>query len=182
MSATGIRRLNWGCGGAGEHGWINSDRREGPNVNLVCDIREGLKLDTGSVDYAVAIHALPEIPWPDLPQVLGELRRVLRTGGVLRLALPDAEKGLEAYARGDSTYFLVPDDDLRSLGGKFVLHMLWYSYTRILFTHEFIEEVLRKAGFREVTFCGFRETASAHPGIVELDNREAESLFVEAVK
>jgi SAM-dependent methyltransferase len=182
MSEAGLRRLNWGCGGAGEHGWINSDRREGPNVNLCCDIREGLTLETDSIDYCVSIHALPEVPWPDLPQVLGELRRVLKPGGVLRLALPDLEKGIQAYLRGDSTYFLIPDEDMRCLGGKFILHMLWYSYTRTMFTGDFIEEVLRKAGFREVNLCAFRQTASEHPGIIDLDNREAESLFVEAVK
>jgi hypothetical protein len=30
--------------------------------------------------------------------------------------------------------------------------------------------------------CAYRLTASAHAEIVELDNRERESLFVEAVK
>jgi len=33
-----------------------------------------------------------------------------------------------------------------------------------------------------VAHCAFRQTASAHPGIIELDNRENESLFVEGYK
>ena len=42
--------------------------------------------------------------------------------------------------------------------------------------------MLLKAGFSRVMHCGFKETATRWPEIVELDNRERESLFVEAVK
>ena len=36
--------------------------------------------------------------------------------------------------------------------------------------------------FRSIVRCGFRRTASPYPRIVELDNRERETLFLEAVK
>ena len=45
-----------------------------------------------------------------------------------------------------------------------------------------IEELLFKSGFSRVDRCAFQQTASAFPEITELDNRERESLFVEAVK
>jgi predicted SAM-dependent methyltransferase len=106
----------------------------------------------------------------------------LKPGGVLRIALPDLDKGIEAYHRRDSTYFKVPDEDAESVGAKFVTQMVWYGYSRSLFTHEFIEEQLLKAGFTSVQHCTFKQTASKHPEIVRLDNREQESLFVEAVK
>jgi predicted SAM-dependent methyltransferase len=179
---TAIRRLNWGCNTDTPEGWINSDMKEGPGIDIRCDIREGLPIDADSLDYAVAIHALPEVPYPDLVPVLAELRRVLKPGGVLRLALPDLDKGIRAYLNNDRDYFLVPDDDAQSIGAKFITQMIWYGYSRSLFTHDFIAELLRKAGFGRVNRCEFRQTQSPHPGIVELDNRERESLFVEAVK
>jgi SAM-dependent methyltransferase len=181
-SATATRRLNWGCGGIPSPGWINSDRKRAPGVDLCCDIREGLPLDDDTIDYAVSIHALPELSLDQLVPALRELRRVLRRGGVLRLGLPDLERGFRAYADGERDYFLVPDGDVRSLGGKLVTQLLWYGYSRSLFTADFIEELLREAGFREVVHCGFRETSSPIDDIVELDDRERESLFVEAVK
>jgi hypothetical protein len=49
-------------------------------------------------------------------------------------------------------------------------------------TYDFLDEWLGKAGFARVRRCSFRETASRHPGIVDLDDRERESLFVEATK
>jgi SAM-dependent methyltransferase len=136
-SKIGVKRLNWGCGGWCEPGWINSDQKEGPGI-LSCDIRNGLPLETDSIDYAVSIHALPEVPYPELVPVLQELRRVIKPGGVLRLALPDLEKGFEAYRRKDRDYFLIPDEDMQSLGGKLVLQLIWYGYSRTPFTYDFI--------------------------------------------
>lgn len=177
-----LRRLNWGCGGHAAAGWINSDQKDGPGIDLSCDIREGLPLASDSIDYAVSIHALPEVPYSELIPVLTELRRVLKPGGVLRLALPDLLKGVRAYERNDRDYFLVPDEDATRIGAKLVLQLIWYGYSRTLFTSDFIEEMLLKAGFAEVMHCEYRRTRSIHHEIIELDNREAESLFVEAIK
>jgi predicted SAM-dependent methyltransferase len=139
-------------------------------------------LDTGSIDYAVSIHALPEVPYPDLVPVLKELERVLKPNGVLRLGLPDLDRTIQAYLKEDRSYFLIPDEEATSLGAKFVVHLIWYGYTRSFFTHDFIKELLLKAGFRRVDRCIFGKTNGPYPGIVELDNREEESLFVEAIK
>jgi predicted SAM-dependent methyltransferase len=177
-----VRRLNWGSGAVGVAGWINSDMKRGPGIDISCDILDGLPLEDGTLDYAVSIHALPMIAYPDLVPVLQELRRVLKPGGVLRLGLPDADRAIDAYMRGRRDYFLVPDEEVQSLGGKFVVHMVWYGYTRTMFTQDFIAELLGKAEFSAVTPCKFRQTCSSYDGIVDLDNREEESLFVEAVK
>jgi predicted SAM-dependent methyltransferase len=182
QAAGGVRRLNWGCGEWTTIGWINSDIKANPGVDLVADIRDGLPLESDSIDYAVSVHSLPEIPFTEIVPTLAELRRVLKPGGVLRLALPDLDKGIDAYHRKDSAYFKVPDQDAKSVGAKFVTQMVWYGYSRSLFTHEFIEEQLEKAGFSRVDHCSFQQTASPYPEIVTLDNRERESLFVEAVK
>jgi predicted SAM-dependent methyltransferase len=182
VGAVEVKRLNWGCGDEPEPGWINSDVKKRPWIDLPCDIRDGLPLADDSIDYAVSIHALPEIPYPDLVPVLRELRRVLKRGGVLRLALPDLDKAIEAYLTRDEDYFLIPDEDAETISSKFVVQTVWYGYSRSLFTHDFIEEILRKAGFAEVVRCGYRQTPSRFGEIVALDSREKESLFVEAIK
>ncbi len=181
MNAT-LRRLHWGCGGSARPGWINSDIKGGPGIDLSVDIREGLPLEDSSVDYVVSVHALQEIHLRHLVPVLSELRRVLAPGGVLRLVLPDLIKGVRAYEKGEREYFLVPDEDARSLGAKLVVQLMWYGYSRTLFTPEFIEEWLLKAGFARVDHCDYRQTASPFNEITAFDNRERESLFVEATK
>jgi ubiquinone/menaquinone biosynthesis C-methylase UbiE len=176
------RRLNWGCGTITPPGWINADKIPSPGVDLAGDILHGLCLDDDSVDYAVSIHALVELPFAQIEDALWELRRVLKRGGVLRLGLPDLDKAIDAYRRGDAGYFLIPHEVCTSLSGKLIAQIVWYGRSRTPMTYEFTAELLQKAGFRNICRCDFRQTAGPFPAIVDLDNREQESFFVEAVK
>jgi SAM-dependent methyltransferase len=177
-----VHRLNWGCGPAPAPGWINSDRLAACGVDLCCDIREGLPVADSLFDYAVGIHALQDVPYLDVRPVLAELRRVLAPGGVLRLALPDFEKSIDAWRRGDAAYFYIPDGEVTSIGGKLIVQAIWYGSVRTPFTFDFIEELALGVGFDRISRCAFQRTDSPYPEIVTLDNRERESLFVEAVK
>ncbi len=179
---TAVKRLNWGCGGEGVAGWINADLKEGPGIDVTGDIRDGLPLESDSIDYVVSIHALPEIHYTELVDVMRELRRVLKAGGTLRISVPNIDRAIDAYRRGDREFFAIPDEDALSMGAKFVTHLVWYGYTRSLFTKDSMEELLRKAGFDTIHHCRFQWTESEHDEIVALDDREGESLFVEAVK
>jgi hypothetical protein len=149
---------------------------------LVADVIEGLPLDANSIDYAVSVHALPELPYGELVPALAEIRRVLKPGGVLRLVLPDLELAIDAYRAGDERYFELVAKDATSPGGRLITQLLWYGYSRTLFTADFSVELLEKAGYVNVAICQAHRTASEFPEIVELDNRESESLYVEATK
>jgi predicted SAM-dependent methyltransferase len=177
-----VRRLHWGCGDNVVPGWINADRRERPGVAISGDIRDGLPLESGSIDYIVSIHALQDLPYFDVVPALEELRRVLVPGGVLRLGLPDMDRAIAAYLRNDADYFYVPDSDSATTAGKMIIQLTWYGDSRIMFTYDFAREVLTKAGFRAVTRCAYRETVSPFLEIIALDNRERETLFIEAAK
>jgi len=182
MAEQALRRLNWGSGTEPPEGWINCDIKQAPGIDISCDIRDGLPLEDDSIDYAVSIHAFPELPYPDVEPAMAELRRALKPNGVLRLSLPDMEKAMHAYSEGNADYFLIPDDDARSIGGKLIVQLTWYGYSKSMYTFDFTEELLYRAGFRRVVRCRYRETVSEHPGIVALDNRERESFFVDAFK
>jgi SAM-dependent methyltransferase len=177
-----MRRLHWGCGPITPYGWVNSDIEAAPGVDVVADILQGLPLPDNAFDYVVSIHTLPEIPFAQLGRALVELRRVLVPGGVLRLSLPDLEKAIQAYVSRDIDYFLIPDDVSPSLTGKMITQLLWYGRSKSLFTADFTAELLVKCGFQSIQKCAFRQTLSPYPGIVELDDRELESLFIEARK
>jgi predicted SAM-dependent methyltransferase len=176
------RRLNWGCGPEPAPGWINADRIDAPGIEVLGDIRHGLALPADHVECAVAIHALQDLPYLDVVPALQELRRVLRPGGVLRVAVPDLERALRAYLSRDHAYFYVPDAHATSIGTKLVTQIIWYGSVRTPFTFDALAELLERAGFRDVMRCAYRRSAYGDEALVALDNRERESLFVEARK
>jgi|SRR5919198_5942875 predicted SAM-dependent methyltransferase len=175
-------RLNWGCGSVIAAGWLNVDRIIRPGVDIAGDIRDGLKLADDSIDYAVAMHALQDLPYLDLVPALVELRRALKAGGVLRVGVPDLERSIEAWQRGDAGYFYIPDDEVASLGGKLIVQATWYGSVRTPFTWDFLQELAARAGFASIRRCAFQQTHSPWPEIVALDNRRRETLYAEAVK
>jgi len=180
--ATSGRRLNWGCGPEPAPGWINADRIEAPGVEVVGDIRQGLAMPADHVEWVVAIHALQDLPYLDVVPALEELRRVLRAGGVLRLAVPDLDRAIRAYLNGNDGYFYVPDTHAASIGTKLVTQIVWYGSVRTPFTFDALAELLERARFRDVVRCAYRQSAYGDDALVALDNRERESLFVEARK
>ena len=173
-------RLNIGCGPTPAPGWLNADLLPYRGIDFHCDLRDGLPLRDASISYIAAIHVLQDLRWLDVPVALAELRRVLVRGGVLRLGLPDLDRAIDAYRRGDAAYFHVPDRDAQSVGAKLVTQLVSYGSVRTPFNFDFAREALEQAGFREVKRCTFGRTASCHAEIASLDDRERESLFVEA--
>ncbi len=118
---------------------------------------------------------------------LRECRRILQPGGVLRLSTPDLDLLLEKLRLRDERFF---QDTLISEGlprlptiEESFLRVLYERGThRYCFNHDILARLLAQAGFREITKS--RYGASRSPDIVRdgLDNREHESLFIEAVK
>jgi predicted SAM-dependent methyltransferase len=178
--ASEVRRLQFGCGSFPAEGWLNSNLTPGPGVDICCDIRDGLPIPSGSIRYIASMHALVELPYLDVVPALRELHRVLEPGGVLRLGLPDLDRAIDAYRTGDRGYFSIPDDEIASVDGKFVVQMTWYGTNLMMFTFEVARELLARAGFRDVRRAEYRRTTSPFPDIVHLDNRPKESFFVEA--
>ena len=162
-------------------GWLNVDRFAAPGIDVVADLRAGLPLAAACVECAVAMHVLQDLDYPDIVPALGELRRVLAPGGILRAGVPDLERGIQAFLRNDGAYFYVPDEEVRSAGAKLVVQAIWYGSVRTPFTWDFAREMCEKAGFRTIHRAEFGRTVSGGRDITRLDNRERETLFFEAL-
>ena len=180
MSGPAVR-LNLGCGPNVAPGWLNIDLA--PVAGAVQgDLRAGLPLADSSVDCIAAIHVLQDLPWLDVMPALAEMRRVLKPGGVLRLAVPDLDRAIRAYLAGDRAYWYVPEEHAKSGGAKLVTQIVWYGSVRTPCNWDFVREWLLAARYRDAQRCAFGVTRAAFPELARLDNRQRESLFVEAVK
>lgn len=87
--------LNIGCGSRYHPDWTNVDSRQtGPEV-IRADGRRPLPFDDASFQVVYHSHLLEHLDRDDAPGFLAECYRLLKPGGVLRVAVPD----LEAIAR-----------------------------------------------------------------------------------
>jgi len=94
LASTDEPRLQIGSGPELLDGWLNSDVVCG-DVHL--DLTRPLPFPDGSFAYVFGEHVIEHIPEPFIADLLSELRRVLRRGGVLRLTSPDLPKLISLY-------------------------------------------------------------------------------------
>ncbi len=89
--------LNVGCGPLRIDGEIGIDRYPTPAVDVIADLL-ALPYPDGSVDRVRLDHVLEHLPGRLAVPALLEARRVLRTGGGIRVGVPDLAATCRAYA------------------------------------------------------------------------------------
>src|SRR2546421_11201949 len=81
-------RLHLGCGSGGIGGWINVDMI-GAAADLVWDLRWPLPFKSESIDAIFHEHLLEHLALPEAVGMIKECFRLLRPGGILRMAVPN---------------------------------------------------------------------------------------------
>lgn len=95
----GPKLLNLGCGRTWRPGWVNVDfRSDSPHV-LAYDLRLGIPFADASFDVVYHSHVLEHFSKRQGEFFVRECFRVLRPGGLLRLAVPDLENIARAYLK-----------------------------------------------------------------------------------
>ena len=174
-------RIHLGCGPRLLPGWINIDYILGADVLL--DLRQPLPLPDASVDYVYSEDFLEHLPFQAGKKLVAECARVLRAGGVIRLATPDltglaraylerSERSLAWYHKqfgGITTYAQMFNAGMRAWGHQF------------LYDEEALRSVLEPLGL-EVSRVSYNE--SSDPELRGLEYRDtaegAQSMYVEA--
>jgi len=85
------RYANFGCGDHYRPGWINIDLGVSADGVIRHDVTRGVPMPDESCDLVYHSHLLEHLRRPDALPFMRECRRVLRPGGVLRVATPDLE-------------------------------------------------------------------------------------------
>lgn len=137
------------------------------------DLSYGIPLNDNAVDFVYSSHFLEHLFLKDAQALLKESWRVLKPGGVVRVSVPDLAYAVKIYNSGKKremleNYFFVNDDDS------------YYARHKYMYDFSILSEELTKAGFSEIKQCSFQMGKT--PDLTILDNREEESLFVEAIK
>lgn len=91
------RYVNLGCGARYHPDWVNIDIAPlGPGV-IAHDLSRGVPLADASADVVYHSHVLEHLRRDDAAAFMRECARVLRPGGIIRVAVPDLERICRAY-------------------------------------------------------------------------------------
>lgn len=97
--------VNLGCGGRVHPAWVNIDMVAAAPGVIAHDLTRGIPLASGTCDVVYHSHVLEHLRRPDAERFMGECYRVLRPGGVLRVAVPDLERICRTYLARLETAF-----------------------------------------------------------------------------
>ncbi len=103
LNAQGDVRLHLGSGDRLKAGWVNVDIH--PAADLRLDVRRIWPFADGSASEVYAEHLFEHLDSPgEVAHFLAEARRVLRSGGSLRLSVPDLSRHVRAYLEHDEAF------------------------------------------------------------------------------
>jgi predicted SAM-dependent methyltransferase len=92
-----MKRLNLGCGERVHPDWVNIDFVAAAPGVRAHDLRKGIPYPDESFDVVYHSHVLEHFQKKSAHGFLRECYRVLRPGGILRVALPDLEQIVRGY-------------------------------------------------------------------------------------
>jgi predicted SAM-dependent methyltransferase len=129
-------------------GWYNVDANfVTAKVDVWADLRHRLPFRDSTVDALYSHHVVEHLPDLHLPFHFGEIFRILKPGGVIRVGGPDADTAMRKYIEGDHTYFTDFPDKRDSVGGKLVNCLICRGEHLTLLTPSYLTELCEKAGF-----------------------------------
>lgn len=174
-------RLNWGCGPTPAEGWVNSDvvpwlgMRHGRDH--VGPAEAELPWADETFDYVVGHHVLQMVSEHEIQNTLRELHRVTKPGGLLRLSVPDTPAAITAWWHGQRGWFPL---EAATTDDALCVYLTQGGGTRSLFTASRLFALLLRAGWPRSWRTEPGRTRCPDAGILELDSRPGESIYVEA--
>ena len=151
------------------------------------DATRQIPLPNGSVSLVYSSHMLEHLDRAEAILFLKEARRVLGVDGVIRLVVPDLYQAIARYNQNqDANAFL--DSTLMSISNprSFLQrlrmavignrHHLW------MYDSQSLCKLLENNGFKNIKVLINGETTLKDYGLLDLNERADESLYIEAVK
>jgi predicted SAM-dependent methyltransferase len=172
-------KLHIGCGQVKLAGWINIDEFLHPGItDLQLDITKGLPYADNSGSLIYHEHFLEHLTLEDGFQFLKECYRVLKSGGVMRIAMPSLDTIIEKYYLKnwkEQDWLKLPEYQFIQTRAEMInIAFRWWGH-QWLYDREELNRRLREAGFTII-----REVEWGKSHIPELNNLETrrDSLLI----
>ena len=178
------RKIHLGCGSKEIPGWFHVDILDYPHVDHRGPVEDLSFIEDSTVELIYASHVLEHFGRWAYMDALREWRRVLVSGGILRLAVPDFGAVARLYVSGTLPRGI---EDLRGLicGGQ----RDQYDFHGMIFDEADLTRALLECGFKEVRrwdwrsteHCSLDDYSQAYIPHMDKDNGALVSLNLEAM-
>jgi len=181
-------KLNVGCGTDYKKGWINIDNNSDENIesdklDLDWDLRNPLPFDDGSVDFIFNEHFFEHLTPDEARVTMADLMRVLKPGGVMRIAMPDLESVVDHYLNvpldKDPVIEKFKIDFVKTRAEWMNMSFRWWGHMWLYDWEELVRRV-HEIGYDTLVRCKLHE--SKHPELRNLEVRDGSILIAEVTK
>lgn len=189
LSKLHVRRVNLCSGTQAVSGYFGIDVNSAADLKL--DLADyDLPFRANSLDVVVCMSAINYFSRKRAQQIIAQVFRALRPGGVARFGVQDMKALARKYVEGDEAFFFQKTDDGNdrfegpTIGDKFAAWFYGYfagrSGCKYFYDYESLAYLFSSAGFSVVERRDFRD--SRVEDIALLDNRPEQMFYLEAVK
>lgn len=162
----------------GKGGWVTIDISK--HSDIFWDLRRGIPFPDESVAKIYSSHLFEHLSFSEGQQLLEECRRVLVSGGVFSICVPNARLFIEAYLESNA----LGEHDLCAYEPAFnkttrIDYVNYIAYMasqhKYMFDEANLLHILKARGFRNVCLRHFDSS-------LDLKERDFESIYAEAEK
>ena len=145
-------KLNLGCGDRPIPGFINIDAKNMEGLDIISDIRTLPMFESDSIDLIYASHVIAYFDPREVSLVIDEWKRVIKSGGILRISTPNLESLIKIYKiTGDINKIIGPLYGRMMLGKESIYHKQVFDRTSLV-------RLLTNCGFSSIAEWDWRET------------------------
>ena len=147
------------------------------------DATKTLPVSSGSVDVLYSCHMLEHLNQAEASAFLKEARRVLRSGGIIRLVVPDLRWGVQHYIQsGDADGYIggLLESRPKSITERLRFLLVGSRYHQWMYDGNSLCRLLLEHGFVNPTSMQPGETRIQDPEPLNLEERSPGSVYAEA--
>lgn len=183
-----MRKINLCCGAQEIPGYLGIDF--GDQADLRVNLEKGnLPFKDGVLEVVTCASAINYFTRSRGQEIINEVYRVLKPGGIARFSVQDLESIARRYVEKDVAFFFqkLPDGRERfegvTLGDKFAAWFYGYVAVgpcRYFYDYDSLAYLFKTAGFSVVEKKEYRQSRLEHIDLI--DNRPDQMFFLEAIK
>lgn len=174
-------KLNLGCGNVYLNGWVNIDL-DSEKADLKHDLTKPLPYEDNTVDFIYSEHFIEHITVKQGVVLLKECRRVLKPGGVARVATVDLDYIIRKYIVSWKR-----QDWIKTFGYEWLetraemMNLVFREWGhQYLYNKEELKRRLEESGFKKIYRC--RILKSPYTELKNKETRKDSKLILEAEK